>query len=464
MSENRKTGQTNFTQRSYLLIAATILLGLFLGASSLVFSSPYAPIIVLGSIIAITSFFIWIKKPIWALYFAIFMVLLPTSLIPAQINSYMNRTAIVIAFLVWVLDLINRRSRINLVPTTLLLGVFIVWAAMSLMWTEDLSDGTNILQRYVLRFILFLILIINEVRTKKTFNGLMNILALSGGLLVIVSIVTVLKQGYSVGQRLQVLDVNENELGISLLITMPAVFWWSLRPANKPVSILKKLLATIFLFVSIGLIGLSGSRGSAISLGFMLIGFLLWKSTRFWGILGLLVIGIAILSIPILFTTTIDRFLGAPGETALGGREYIWPVAWLLIKDHLILGVGIGNSPNQIFPYLVNAGIMRLSLLSVSEISIHNPLLVIWAETGLLGLIIYLGILISAVIDFIRQYINSRNMKEGYLIPYFALVSSMFIGYIASWIKGGGMESDPSYFLVIALLIIPSQILLDKKE
>jgi hypothetical protein len=41
------------------------------------------------------------------------------------------------------------------------------------------------------------------------------------------------------------------------------------------------------------------------------------------------------------------------------------------------------------------------------------------------------------------------------LTPYFALVCSAFVGYMFSWIKGGGMESDFSYFLMLALLLIP---------
>jgi O-antigen ligase len=338
------------------------------------------------------------------------------------------------------------------------LGLFIVWAAISLLWAEYFSEGVSILQRYILRLVLFLLLIVNEVRTKKNFNGLMNTLAVSGGLLVIVSLFTILKQGYSIGDRLQVLDVNENELGISLILTLPAVFWWSLRPTTKSLQTIKKIIAISYLLASIGLIGLSGSRGSALSLGIMLFMFLLWKPTRFLGIFSLLIIGVSFIITPIIFSTTISRFLEAAGEASLGGREYIWPVAWQLIKEHPILGIGIGNSPYQMIPFLAYAGIIKLGFLSVNEISIHNPILVIWAETGLPGLLLYLGVLVSAIISFSRQFLFSRKIHEDYLMPYFAIVSSMFIGYMAHWIKGGGLESDYSYFLVLALLLIPSQV------
>jgi hypothetical protein len=41
-------------------------------------------------------------------------------------------------------------------------------------------------------------------------------------------------------------------------------------------------------------------------------------------------------------------------------------------------------------------------------------------------------------------------------MPYFALATSAFLGYFASWIKGGGMELSHSYFLMLAIFLIPS--------
>jgi hypothetical protein len=63
---------------------------------------------------------------------------------------------------------------------------------------------------------------------------------------------------------------------------------------------------------------------------------------------------------------------------------------------------------------------------------------------------------VSAVWSFIRHYIWFKKHKAYNLLPYFALVFAAFLGYLASWIKGGGMEADFSYFLMLALLLIPS--------
>jgi O-antigen ligase len=88
-------------------------------------------------------------------------------------------------------------------------------------------------------------------------------------------------------------------------------------------------------------------------------------------------------------------------------------------------------------------------------VAIHNPVLTIWAETGIPGIVLYLGVLGSAVWSFARHYRRHRVASIERLMPYFALVASLFLGYMPSWIKGGGMESNHTYFLMLALLLIP---------
>ena len=203
------------------------------------------------------------------------------------------------------------------------------------------------------------------------------------------------------------------------------------------------------------LTGLSGSRGSAISWGITLLAFFLWKSTRKWGVYAFIIAGTALLVAPFVFMTTIERFLGAPGDTVLGGREYIWPAAWQLIQDHILTGVGIGNSSFQVIPYMINSGAMFVSPTSEP---LHNPVLVIWAETGFPGLLLYLWVLISAAGSFYVEYLYTRKLGLAYLSSYFELVAAMFLGFMTSWIKGGGMESSFSYFLVLSLLYNPHNI------
>lgn len=458
MSELRYLSDNSSNTRRNLLITITMFLGIIAGLSIYEIPSPYSPLIVFAGFVSVLSLIICLGKPILAMYFAIFVVFLPVNLIPPEINSYINRIATILAFALWVIELLKHRGKIIIPLSTYLMIGFIAWSTITLIWAEFFSDGMETLQRFVLRLVLFMIVCVNQIRTRKNLDGLMNTLALNGGLLVIVSLITLLFQGYTPGSRLEVLMVNENELGIVLLIFMPAVFWWANNPLMKE-NLVKKMLGLFYILSAIGLIGLSGSRGSALSLGFTLMLFLLWKPTRFWGISGFLFIGLIFLLLPDIFSTTVARFNGLPGDTILGGREFLWPASLQMIKDHFFTGVGIGNSSYQIHQYL-----LRISppWYLATNTSLHNPILVVWADTGLIGLVLYIGVLIFAFLSILRQYYLSIKQNLNYKTYYSTLVITVFLGYLVSWIKGGGMESDFSYFLMIAMLLIPSH--LDKKN
>jgi len=387
------------------------------------------------------------RRPILAMYAALFLVILPTGLIPPSVHSFLNRITTVAALVIWLFAVITQGYRVVVTPATLLMAGFIAWSSVTLAWGNDLELGTMMIQVYLLRFILYLVLVTSLVRTQKDLDGLMFTLAINGWVLITVSILSVLIEGYVPGTRLKVLQMNENELGVLALATMPGVFWHAMQPSRHYKRI-ARLLAAAFVILTIGLIGMSGSRGSAISAVVTLFAFLFWKPTRRWGKLGLTVIVLAAIAAPFIFSTTFERFMGTAGDTALGLRESLWEAGWEIINKHPIRGVGAGNSPLT----------MRTLTRSWDQdvIEIHNPVMVVWSETGILGLFLYLGALVSALWSFVSRYRIVKGQEIDWLLPYFGAIGSVFIGYMASWIKGGGAESDFIYFLMLALLMIPA--------
>jgi putative inorganic carbon (hco3(-)) transporter len=337
--------------------------------------------------------------------------------------------------------------------------VFLLWSMVTLFWTQSIDTSLHYIQRYLLRFLLFLFLFPNLIRSMKELKFLIGTLAFSGWIMALVSILLILTTGYAGGSRLKVLEENENSLGIGLLISLIGVLYLALDKQSRYQNIYK-IFSYIYLVIVIFITGLSGSRGSAISLVMTIIMFIFWKSTRQWSILGLLIIGFGLIAAPIAFSTTLDRFAIIAGDTLLGGREALWQAAWRTIQLHLWNGVGIGNAPIAIIPFV---RLLR-SIGGSESVAIHNPVLAIWAETGLPGILFYLGVLVSAMWSFRQQYLRLRGSGSHIVAPYFALVTSVFLGYMVSWIKGGGIESDHTYFLMIAFLMIPSHIRVDEVE
>ena len=112
-------------------------------ASGLVYESTYAPLVA-GVAIAVTALLIaWLRKPVWALYAALFVVMLPGGLLPATIQSNLNRGLTVIAFSVWLVSVLARRRPITWTITASFMCGFVVWGVVTLLWADNLSAGFN---------------------------------------------------------------------------------------------------------------------------------------------------------------------------------------------------------------------------------------------------------------------------------------------------------------------------------
>ncbi len=430
--------------------AFVILLTVLIGVSGILYRSNYAPLLVGGLLVGVLIAFSWLKAPAWPLYFAIFLVFLPAGLLPAEINSIGNRLLTVAAAGIWALKFLTNRWQIRFnAPMLFMLG-FVIWAAISLTWAGSLRDGTDDLQTYLLRFLLFLFLIPNLIRSKKTFNGLMTTIALVGWVFVLAGVFVVLTQGYAPGTRLRVFGANENEVGFVSLVGMIGVLWKAAQPSVRHKT-LQAVLTVIFVILSLAVVAMSGSRGGAISWIITLSLFLLFKPTRPWGVLGMTLAMIGALTLPFLFTTTLTRFF-SDDTSLLGRREMLWESGWKLILAHPWLGVGVGNAAIEVAPYVQAAS----GLTRIGGVNIHNPALTVWAETGLVGILLYLGVLATAFGSFVVEFFKRKRVGDRYLFPYFAIVFTILAGYLASWIKGGGAEKGFSFFLMMALLILPS--------
>ena len=202
-------------------------------ASGLVYDSPYAPLVV-GVVIAVPAVLIaLLRKPVWALYAALFVVMLPGGLLPATIQSNLNRGLTVIAFSVWLVSVLARRCRIAWTITASFMCGFVVWGVVTLLWAGNLSAGFNSIQVYTLRLVLYLVLVANLIRSEESLDGLMKTLAISGWVLILIGLGTLVLAGYTSGSRFRILEMNENETGILALVTLPGVLWLAIRSSGR---------------------------------------------------------------------------------------------------------------------------------------------------------------------------------------------------------------------------------------
>jgi len=421
------------------------------GLSSLILSSPLSPLFIAGAVAALAVTMILLPLPSWALYIAIFVLLLPPGLLLGNLHSLLGNLTLVLAAASWLVKTTIQHKPVILSTTGVLIAAYLVWSILSLTWAPNLILGRRMIVRYSINFALFL-LITNVVDSPDRLDALMYTLAIAGSVTILAGMIAVISEGYTFGARLQILEMNENAVGTYLILALPGAIWFALRSPEEQKRQRAILLTLLFMLPTLTLVALTGSRGGAIA---FIVFFLLswfWRSTRFWGKAGLLIVAIGLISAPLVFSTMISRF--SEGQSTLGGRVPIWQATWQLIQMHPWRGVGIGNAREAVIPFLE----ILTEIGGRESRSIHNPLLETWAETGLVGLLIYLGILISALRTFIRQYYEARKEKGQYAEPYIALLVCTFTGYMLIWIKGGGMGHHPTYFLMLALLQIPGRL------
>lgn len=449
--------KATFHRLNNLRPAGLVLLGIILsiatGYSEQIFKSPFSPLILAGVIFSAGMIAVFLSKPSWAMYTAVFVIFLPRQVIQlfpvTVVANYFTTLVVLLAGLVWLINSIKHHRKTTWTATIILMMVYAIWGMITLFWAPDLKVGYQFLIIQFLGLILLMI-ITNQVDSSMVLDRLMATLELIGWMLVVASISTVLIKGYTPGTRLNVLGINENEFGIQLILAMPGVLWRVFQPDQR-YRRLKRAMTFIYISLVIILIAMSGSRGGVVSLIIILLAFNIWKPTRAWGIYSLLILILGICLSPLLFSTLIERFAITPGDTLLGGREALWQATWNLILDHPWTGVGVGNARHALASYVV----LLRSIDGNDSAATHNPILQIWAEMGLPGVLLFLSVLGSAIWSFIQHLTLRHKYHSKGLLPFFAVLSSTLLGYLASWIKSGGIESNLSYFLMLALLTIP---------
>lgn len=242
---------------------------------------------------------------------------------------------------------------------------------------------------------------------------------------------------------------NPNVLGEYLLLMIPvaAAFLWSApKKYNQFINL-----------VALSVLGLcmifTYSRGNWLGLIAAIIIFISFYDRKFIyaGII------LAVISPLIVPESIINRFLsiGDTTDTSTSYRVYIWFGTISMLKDYWLCGIGLGSEAfNMIYP--------RYSYASIVAPHSHNLYLQIIAENGILGIIVFLGMMITYFKDIISCVsARKRSIVKAILI---ALMSGM-AGYL---VQGAFDNVWYNYRIVMMffmfLAISQSAVLILRKE
>ena len=118
-----------------------------------------------------------------------------------------------------------------------------------------------------------------------------------------------------------------------------------------------------------------------------------------------LLILLGLLVLPIMPATIVHRVFSMfnSADSSVNSRIPVYQAMLALIRDHPLLGVGLGS--DAVRTAIADGGYYHSTTLFVHG---HNLYLQIWAETGVFGLIAFLGTMFTAARDGMRVIVGRK--------------------------------------------------------
>ncbi|MBL7053203.1 MAG: O-antigen ligase family protein [Candidatus Portnoybacteria bacterium] len=305
------------------------------------------------------------------------------------------------------------RFKIGWVPTNLLelliIGLFVIWlvqkyklltsdvdnfsfypifpifliffgVTISTLFSSNLEISAGIWKSWFVIPLLFLFILINELKTKEQIRNVLITLFLSGIGVSLIALSYWFDNNLTYDGRLRAFYLSPNYLAMYLSPILILSFYLYFLVQKKA---LKFLLILGYLLLSF-VIYLTYSYGAWLGLLGALF-FLIFKQRRFRIISVFLLLFVLFFIIQIpgqKFQSLLDF-----SYPSLESRIMIWQSAWEIIKDHPLNGIGPGMFQKYYLYYQAR------SYLEWAVPQPHNLFLAFWLQTGLIGLIGFIWLL-----------------------------------------------------------------------
>lgn len=339
----------------------------------------------------------------------------------------------VLAFAAGLLDQVRHGWRWRLNFSLILMLLFVGWTAVTLLWAVDLRDGLVRVMNWAILGMAY-ILLTNEMAESKNRDRTLRILAVLGWLLIVASF---LAPGYvDETGRLRVVTSNPNALSSKLLLCSLGVLWIHKNEGASPL----KIVGRVVYLLAVGIVvARAGSRGEMLAL-LLMVALVAWRFRA--QALGFLPVLIVVLWF--LFQGGMaDILLARYDDPTLGGRVGLWEASWIIFRENPVVGVGVGET-QEILGDTVDAMRRR---------SPHNAFLLVLLDTGLVGLLPYVGAILIPVWRFLLTVKRQAQPTLRSVPSYLWMLLAAFAAYAAAWFKSGAAQYDIAIYYLLALLV-----------
>lgn len=315
---------------------------------------------------------------------------------------------------------------------TYLVVLFLGWAAVSQLWAEDSGVALTAFARLALNAVLFLI-IFTAVRTPTQAIGFAAAFVAGASLDAIYGILFA-PANPAYASRLSSSITNPNELASILVAALVLSFGLAVALKDQPLARWGALGAGALCTAGIFL---TGSRGGLVSLAVALAAFLVvgarWRGRFLVVVAAVVLAGIGYFSY--VASPETRSHVSTVGSGT--GRLDLWTVGWRMVEDEPLKGVGAGNFAVSSVHYLLEPGAIERSdyIIGTPKVA-HNTYLQLWAELGLVGLVVFLlvvGFCLYAALEAARSFSRQGDarmevMSRALFVALAGLLAADFFG------------------------------------
>ncbi len=388
------------------------------------------------------------------------IILVPIVLYPRCIDifnpakEFVAEVLILLGLMFWVLKIIDREEiRFTSTPLNLPILSFVSMCVLSLLWSDTFFTSLRELPLFLAGPLLYFV-IVNSIRGEKQINRIISAVIIVGAVFGIYGIFQYNGIDFSfwapIAGRAKVFGFfgNVNYFAEYLIVplSLAVSIFFTTKDRNRKILLLIGILAMGTTLI------LTFTRGSYLGFGVAIISmfllFLLSKGKRFIEenkkIFIILLTAIIIVSFLFIIPTplskpdtVISRIKGRISITQLtteffsGGRAAVWKFTGMMIKDHPILGSGIGTFKYNTLRYqakFFEQGDNRSIYPHDFSDKVHNEYLQLWAELGAIGLTIFLWLIIAYFNQGIRYLKREKDtQKQGIIIGLMGAVVAVLV-------------------------------------
>lgn len=396
------------------------------------------------------------KKLSWGIYLIIF--LLPSYLIRFKIGPIpltFLEGMILVLFLVWIIKEISNKNLINIIKNLPQCRFFIpiilllLASTISVFVSFNFNAAAGIWKAYFAEPLLLFLVLVNNIKSKNQINRVVWSLGLSAFIVSVIAILQYLTNfaipaSYDLPNIKRATSIYGYPSAIGLYIApiltlLVGIFILKYKNISSQI---KFILVLAIITLALSLI-LAKTEGAIIALFVATFFILMFTKWRWWIVSSSVIMGLLLFIIPQSreYLITLLTFRDVSGDVRLA----LWQGTIRLIKNNPIFGAGLAG-----FPYLYE----QYKEAKHVEISLypHNIFLNFWVETGLLGLISFVWI----IINYFREGFRNINYKLKTTYYSLSLIAVMICILVYGLVDAPYFKNDLSclFWILVGIMVV----------